>query len=80
MSYKLDNCEPKHTCAFTITIKNLEDQIAHLKDQLKQCHDWSKKQATEAIRLYELLNFKDEVIRQLREENARLRESGRGNF
>ena len=87
MPYKLVNCESKHICAFTHAIRELESQVAYLKDQLKQSRYWSKKEAAESLRLCDLLKFKDDLINKLneenaklREENARLRESGRGNF
>lgn len=87
MPYKLVNCESKHICAFTSAIRDLESQVAYLKDQLKQSRYWSKKYATESLEYSDLLRFKDDLISKLneenaklREENARLRESGRGNF
>lgn len=87
MPYKLVNCESKHICAFTSAIRDLESQVAYLKDQLKQSRYWSKKEAAESLRLCDLLKFEDELISKLneenaklREENSKLRESGRGDF
>ena len=93
LTYQLKRETEKH---FKATLK-----IQNLQSQLKECNRSINEQSQVIIQLerdyalanrmvfdyYERINFDDDLISKLREENsklreenARLRESGRGNF